>query len=185
MNPEEGLPKNIVLIGLMGCGKSTIGRKLQTMLGYPLVDTDQLIEDKAACSIAEIFAKRGEPYFRELESAVLHELSAPGTPRRIIATGGGVVGRKQNRKLLASLGYVVWLQAPVDVILQRTARNRDRPLLQTENPRATLSRLIQERSVLYHAAAHHTLDTTHLQQTAAVEALVTAARQAFAWNQSS
>jgi shikimate kinase len=180
MNPEEGLPKNIVLIGLMGCGKSTIGRKLQTMLGYPLVDTDQLIEDKAGCSIAEIFAKRGEPYFRELESAVLHELSAPGTPRRIIATGGGVVGRKQNRKLLASLGYVVWLQAPVDVILQRTARNRDRPLLQTENPREKVEKLLVERSPLYREIADLSLETAGLEMEEIACGILESARYHFA-----
>jgi predicted ATPase with chaperone activity len=77
MNSGEALPKNIILVGMMGCGKSTIGRKLQSLLGYPFVDTDQLIEEKAQMSVADIFEKRGEPYFRELESAVLHELAAP------------------------------------------------------------------------------------------------------------
>jgi shikimate kinase len=180
MNSVEDLPKNIVLIGLMGCGKSTIGRKLQTMLGYPLVDTDQLIEEKAGCSISEIFDKRGEPYFRELESAVLHELSAPGTPRRIIATGGGVVGRRQNRKLLASLGYVVWLQAPVDVILQRTGRNRDRPLLQTGDPREKIEKLLVERSPLYREIADLSLETAGLEMEEIACGILESARYHFA-----
>jgi shikimate kinase len=180
MNPVDGPPRNIVLIGLMGCGKSTIGRKLQTQLGYPFVDTDQLIEEKAGCTIAEIFATRGEPYFRELESAVLNELSAPGTPRRIIATGGGIVGRKQNRKLLASLGYVVWLQAPVDVILQRTARNRDRPLLQTENPREKVEQLLAERSPLYREIADLSLETAGLEVEEIVCGILESARYHFA-----
>jgi len=180
MNPVEGIPKNIVLIGLMGCGKSTIGRKLQTLLGYPLVDTDQLIEEKAGCSIAEIFATRGEPYFRELESAVLHELSAPGAPRRIIATGGGIVGRKQNRKLLAGLGYVVWLQAPVEVILQRTARNRDRPLLHTANPREKIEQLLAERSPLYREIADLSLETAGLEVEEIACGILESARYHFA-----
>ena len=180
MNPADGIPRNIVLIGLMGCGKSTIGRKLQTLLGYPLVDTDQLIEEKAGTSIAEIFARRGEPYFRELESAVLQELSAPGTPRRIIATGGGIIGRKANRKLLSQLGYVVWLQAPVVVILQRTARNRDRPLLQTENPREKIERLLAERSPLYHEIADLELETAGLETEEIACGILESARYHFA-----
>ncbi len=180
MNPADGIPKNIVLIGLMGCGKSTIGRKLQTLLGYPLVDTDQLIEEKAGTSIAEIFARRGEPYFRELESAVLQELSAPGTPRRIIATGGGIIGRKANRKLLSQLGYVVWLQAPVEVILQRTGRNRDRPLLQTENPREKIERLLAERSPLYHEIADLELETAGLETEEIACGILESARYHFA-----
>lgn len=180
MNPAEGIPKNIVLIGLMGCGKSTIGRKLQTLLGYPLVDTDQLIEEKAGMAVAEIFARRGEPYFREVESAVLNELSAPGNPRRIIATGGGIIGRKANRKLLSQLGYVVWLQAPVDVILQRTGRNRDRPLLQTENPREKIERLLAERSPLYHEIADLELETAGLETEEIACGILESARYHFA-----
>ena len=163
MNPADGLPKNIVLIGLMGCGKSTVGRKLQTMLGYPMIDTDHLIEEKTGMSIPEIFARRGEQAFRDLESAILQELSAPHTPRRIIATGGGIVCRKANRKALSKLGYVVWLQAPVDVILQRTSRNRDRPLLQTADPRAKVEQLLLERSPLYHDIADLELETAGLE----------------------
>ena len=180
MNPAEGIPKNIVLIGLMGCGKSTIGRKLQTLLGYPLVDTDQLIEEKAGMAVADIFARRGEPYFREVESAVLNELSAPGNPRRIIATGGGIIGRKANRKLLSQLGYVVWLQAPVDVILQRTGRNRDRPLLQTENPREKIERLLAERSPLYHEIADLELETAGLETEEIACGILESARYHFA-----
>lgn len=180
MQSPDGLPKNIVLIGLMGCGKTTIGRKLQGMLGYPMVDTDQLIEEKAGMSISEIFAKRGEQSFRELESAVLNELTAPNAPRRIIATGGGIIGRKHNRRLLASLGYVVWLQAPVDVILQRTARNRDRPLLQTENPKEKIEKLLVERSPLYHQIADLELETAGLETEEIACGILESARYHFA-----
>src|SRR5690606_3453663 len=146
----------------MGCGKSTIGRRLQQMLGYPLADTDQLIEEKAGMPVTEIFSRYGEGLFRQLESAVLHELAAPHTPRRIIATGGGIVGRKQNRKLLRQLGYVVWLQAPVETILERTGRNRDRPLLHTDDPRERIGRLLAERTPWYEETSHLAVETQGL-----------------------
>lgn len=180
MNPTDGLPKNIVLIGLMGCGKSTIGRKLQAMLGYPMVDTDQLIEEKAKMTISQIFEKRGEQAFREIESAVLNELSAPGTPRRIIATGGGIIGRKHNRRLLSKLGYVVWLQAPPNVIIQRTARNRDRPLLQTANPQEKIEALLAERAPLYHEIADLELETAGLEMGEIACGILESARYHFA-----
>lgn len=164
MNAGDSLSKNIVLIGFMGCGKTTIGRLLEKLLGYEFVDTDQLIEKKAGMAIREIFAKHGEQRFRELEAAVLQELSAPGTPRRIIATGGGIVTRKRNRRVLKDLGYVVWLQAPAKVILQRTARNRDRPLLQTENPQETIQKMLDERMPLYEETADLEVETVGLDE---------------------
>ncbi len=180
MPADEPLPKNIVLIGFMGCGKSTIGRKLQQMLGYPLVDTDHLIEEKAGMPVAAIFSRHGEGLFRQLESAVLHELAAPHAPRRIVATGGGIVGRKQNRKLLQQLGFVVWLQAPVDVILERTGRNRDRPLLQTENPREKVETLLAQRTPWYREAAHLAVDTQGLDAAEIAAGILESARYHFA-----
>lgn len=162
MSLGETLPKNIILVGFMGCGKSTIGRKLAHMLGYPLVDTDQLVETKAGMPITRIFAERGEPWFRNLESAVLQELASPHAPRRIISTGGGIVTRKANRALLRGLGYVVWLQAPVDTILERTGRNRDRPLLDTDDPRERVESLLAERAPLYRSTADLEVETAGL-----------------------
>ncbi len=155
------IPKNIVLVGFMGCGKSTIARKLGAMLGYPVVDVDSEIEAKAGMPIARIFETRGEDYFRQLEAAVLQEIGGRAG-RFIIATGGGVVGRKRNRGLVRQLGYVVWLQVTRDVILERTARNRDRPLLQTDDPAARIDALLAEREPLYHEVADLELDTTEL-----------------------
>jgi shikimate kinase len=180
MNSPEGMPKNIVLIGLMGCGKSTVGRKLQGMLGYPLIDTDHVIEEKTGMTIPTIFARRGEQAFRELEGAILQELLAPGQPRRIIATGGGIVGRRANRKALSKLGYVVWLQAPVDVIIQRTSRNGNRPLLQTADPRGKIEQLIKERSPLYHEIADLELETSGLETEEIACGLLESARYHFA-----
>ena len=162
MNQSSSPPENIVLIGFMGCGKTTVGRELQQRLGYPLVDMDQVIEQRAGKAITEIFADEGETAFRDMETALLRELNDPTAPRRIISTGGGVVGREENRSLLKDLGYVVWLHAPAAVILERTAKNRSRPLLHTDDPAARIQSLMEERKPLYQETAHLKLDTAGL-----------------------
>ena len=162
MNEATTPPKNIVLIGFMGCGKSTVGRELQQRLGYPLVDMDHAIEERAGKPITAIFADDGEPAFRDMETALLRELNDPQAPRRIISTGGGVVGRAENRVLLKDLGYVVWLYAPPATVLERTSKNRNRPLLRTDNPAAKIEALMAEREPLYQETAHLKLDTTGL-----------------------
>jgi len=162
MNSSTNPPENIVLIGFMGCGKSTVGRELQQRLGYPLVDMDQVIEQRAGKPITAIFEDEGEAAFRDMETDLLRELSDPDAPRRIISTGGGVVGRAENRELLRKLGYVVWLHAPVSVILERTGKNRARPLLHTENPAEKVRTLMEERQPLYQESSHLKLDTSGL-----------------------
>ncbi len=162
MNESQTPPKNIVLIGFMGSGKSTVGRELQHRLGYPLVDMDQVIEQRAGKSIAAIFAAEGEAAFRDRESALLEELNDPSAVRRIISTGGGVIGRDLNRAMLRHLGYVVWLHAPLAVIVERTGRNRDRPLLHTEDPVARIEALLALRKPLYAETAHLQVDTSGL-----------------------
>ncbi|GAA5482634.1 shikimate kinase [Haloferula sargassicola] len=179
MNPASGLPRNIVLIGFMGCGKTTIGRILARMLGCPFVDLDLLIEQKAGMPISRIFSERGEAYFRLVEAAVLHELAAPGPPR-IISTGGGIITRRRSRTLLKQLGYVVWLQAPVDTILERTGRNRDRPLLETDDPAARIQALLDQRMPLYRASADLEIDTAGLDPEETACGILESARYHFA-----
>lgn len=162
MNELQTPPKNLVLIGFMGSGKSAVGRELHQRLGYPLVDMDQVIEQRAGKSITGIFETVGEEVFRQRESDLLAELVDPAAPRRIISTGGGVIGSLANRVLLRQLGYVVWLHAPEAVILERTAKNRDRPLLKTADPVAAIQRLMALRKPLYAEAAHLRIDTTGL-----------------------
>jgi shikimate kinase len=162
MNASINPPENIVLIGFMGSGKTTVGRELQHRLGYPLVDMDHVIEQRAGKSITAIFAEQGEAAFRDMETTLLNELNDPAAPRRIISTGGGVVGREQNRAWLKKLGYVVWLHAPASVILERTGKNRSRPLLQTEDPAARIATLMAERNPFYQETAHLKLDTAGL-----------------------
>ena len=162
MNEVQPPPKSLVLIGFMGSGKSTVGRELHQRLGYPLVDMDHVIEQRARRSITAIFEDEGEEAFRGMETALLEELNDPSAPRRIISTGGGVIGRERNRALLRHLGYVVWLHAPLAVILERTGRNRDRPLLHTEYPVARVEALMAVRQPLYAETAHLQVDTSGL-----------------------
>jgi shikimate kinase len=179
MNESKTPPENIVLIGFMGCGKTTVGRELQSRLGYPLVDMDHVIEQRAGKPITEIFADEGEPCFRDMETALLRELNADDGVRRIISTGGGVVGRAENRELLRKLGYVVWLHAPEAVILERTCRNRARPLLQTEDPAARIRALMEERRPLYQETANLKLDTAGLHSDEVATGILECARYFF------
>ncbi|MBC8126081.1 MAG: shikimate kinase [Gloeobacteraceae cyanobacterium ES-bin-144] len=179
MNSSTAPPKNIVLIGFMGSGKSTVGRELQQRLGYPLVDMDQAIEQRAGKAISEVFAGEGEAAFRDMETALLRELSDPTAPRRIISTGGGIVVREGNRALLKDLGYVVWLDAPVRVILERTAKSRARPLLETEDPAERVRVLMEQRRPFYQESSHLKLDVAGLSSGEVVTGILECARYFF------
>lgn len=179
MNELELPPKNIVLIGFMGCGKTTVGRELHQRLGYPLIDMDQIIENRAGKPITTIFAEDGEPAFRNMETELLRELCHPATSRRIISTGGGVVCRKENRDMLRQLGYVVWLHAPTAVILERTGKNRERPLLATDDPAAKIEVLMAERKPLYAETSHIKIETAGLDSDELATGILESARYFF------
>lgn len=119
-------PRSIVLVGMMGAGKSSIGRRLAARLGVPFVDADAEIEDAAGMTIAEIFAEHGEPYFRAGEARVIARLLDGGP--QVLATGGGAVMNQQTRDLIHVKGVSVWLKADLDVLVRRTKRRNDRPL---------------------------------------------------------
>ncbi|WP_017326161.1 shikimate kinase [Synechococcus sp. PCC 7336] len=138
---------SVYLVGMMGAGKSTLGRLLAKELGYGFVDTDAAIEKVAGKSIPDIFAESQEAGFRALESQVLAELSQ--FPRLVVATGGGIVVRKRNWGELRN-GLVVWLDVPAEVLHQRLAADdTPRPLLETPDPVATLNALLEQRRSLY------------------------------------
>lgn len=158
--PPASLPVNLVLVGFMGSGKSSIGRILATKLGFQFVDTDALIIQEAGMQITDIFAWQGEDGFRHYESTVLSRLVERKACGLVVATGGGIVTRPDNVPLLHRLGFVVELKATEDVIFERVSRNRARPLLQTPNPRETISQLLAVRAPLYAAAADFSLDTS-------------------------
>jgi len=142
---------------MMGAGKSSVGRLLEKRTGLGRIDIDELIVQRAGMPIAKIFASQGEDAFRDLENAALNEVR-PDAPA-IIVCGGGVVQRDGNVERLKQIGTVVWLEAPVDVLLERASRRRNRPLLQTENPRATILELLRARQPLYEKAADVRVDT--------------------------
>lgn len=141
----------IVLVGLMGAGKTTIGHTLAHALGVPCVDTDAEIESAAAMSIAEIFERDGEAFFRQKEGQVLNRL-LEGTPA-IMSTGGGAFMADTNRKALLQNGFVVWLDSDLETLWARVKGKGDRPKLLTEDPLATLAALKSERDPVY-AHAH-------------------------------
>ncbi len=154
------LTSNLILIGFMGSGKSSIGRLLAQKLGYRFVDTDRLVIEGAGMDIARIFATYGETHFRDLETAALESLV--GMQRQVIATGGGIVLREGNRQILGQLGWVVGLLANAAVTFKRVSRNTKRPLLHTEDPRGTITRMIAERGSLYENTARFVVDTSVL-----------------------
>jgi shikimate kinase len=150
--------KSIVLIGMMGAGKSSVGRSLQRRSGLARLDTDEMLAAEFGMSIAQIFEKHGEERFRDAETEVLRKL-APDRPV-IIVTGGGIVVRHQNVDLLKGVGTIVWLAAEEATLFERAARRDHRPLLQNEEPRAIFSKLFREREPLYTAAADIRIDTS-------------------------
>jgi shikimate kinase len=166
---------NIALTGFMGTGKTTIGRRVAAQLGYRLVDTDQMVVQRAGAEISEIFREHGESHFRKLEAEALQSLA--DSRELVIATGGGLVTRSENIALLRQLAFVVWLTASEEVIYERVSRNARRPLVQTPNPRETIRDMLAQRAPLYRAAADCTIDTSARSHAEVAAAVIEAAAQ--------
>lgn len=161
---------NIVLIGFMGCGKSSIGRRLATRLGHELLDSDDLITARAGKSVSEIFALEGEAGFRIRETEELRTLE--GMQGIVLATGGGAILSPMNREILHRIGLVVWLHADVETLFERASRSRKRPLLEVENPRTTFTTLLESRLPLYGGTADLKVDATGLSHEQTVESII-------------
>ena len=142
--------RSIVLVGMMGAGKSTIGRRLAARLRLPFLDADAEIEAAAGMSIPDIFETHGEPHFRDGEARVIARLLDSGPA--VIATGGGAFMREETRHRIGATAVSIWLKADADIIMKRVKRRADRPLLQTADPAATVGRLIEEREPVYQCA---------------------------------
>lgn len=140
----------VVLVGMMGAGKSTVGRRLALRLGLPFLDADTEIENAAAMTIPEIFETHGEPHFRDGEARVIARLLDGGA--KVLATGGGAFMREETRDRIRDKAVSMWLEADADVILRRVKRRADRPLLKTADPAGTIARLIEQRHPVYRAA---------------------------------
>lgn len=153
------IDRPVVLVGLMGVGKSSIGRKLANVLHMPFVDADEEIESAAQMSITEIFSQYGEAYFRDGERRVIARLMNEDGTHRVIATGGGAFVNPQTRAMILSKGIAIWLDSDLEVLVERVGRKSGRPLLQTGDPREILGRLKAGREPAYSEAPIHVMSS--------------------------
>ncbi len=181
MEPETPLEplsdlaaRSIVLVGLMGVGKTTVGRRLASVLNLPFVDADHEIEQAAGCTISEIFARFGEPAFRDGERRVIARLLEG--QRHILATGGGAFMDPRTREAIRRRGISVWLKADVGLLMDRVGRKGNRPLLHTADPRATMEKLMAERYPVY-AEADLTVESREGPHDRVVKAIIQSLRE--------
>jgi shikimate kinase len=149
--------RTLVLVGLPGSGKSTVGRSLGRRLGLPFHDSDHVIEQRIGCSIREFFAREGEERFRDEEQQALADIAAG--PACVLATGGGAVLRGANRQMLRQAGHVIYLRCTPEELWRRLHRDTKRPLLQVSDPQGKLRQLFAERDPLYREIAEFIIDT--------------------------
>ncbi|UCI08795.1 shikimate kinase [Mesorhizobium sp. B1-1-8] len=142
--------RSVVFVGLMGAGKTAIGRKVATMLSLPFIDSDQEIESVSRMTVPELFERYGEAEFRALEQRVILRLLESGP--QVLSTGGGAFMNPQTREAIASHGVSVWLKADLDLLMERVAKKQNRPLLKNPDPRGVLERLMEERHPIYATA---------------------------------
>lgn len=161
---------NIYLIGPMGAGKTTIGRQLAKVLKRPFYDSDKVIEQKTGVDISTIFEFEDEQGFRKREQKVIQELTQIN--EIVLATGGGAIVTEENREYLKHKGFVVYLQCSVKRLLERTRKDTQRPLLQTENPRQRIEQLLDQRQTYYFACADLTIHTENLASKAVVKRIL-------------
>lgn len=157
-NPKIKLSKTLVLVGLMGAGKSTVGRRIAKYLGVPFRDADDEIEAAAGCSVSDIFSTYGEAEFRRGERQVIARL-LKSEPVHVLATGGGAFMNPETRAEIKENAYSVWLSADLETLVERCGRRNNRPLLQTSDPSETLKHLMEERYPIY-AEADVIVDST-------------------------
>lgn len=162
---------NIVLTGFMGSGKTTVGKLLSERYGYTFIDTDQYIEEKCGCTIAELFSKKGEAYFRQLETDILKELNASLT-HAVLSTGGGLPLREENAAEMATLGTVIYLQITPEEVISRLSGDNTRPLLSGDDPEQKVRDLLTYRTLLYERAADLTIPVTKLTPEYIVEEII-------------
>lgn len=162
--------ENIYLIGLMGAGKTTIGRQLARSLKLPFYDSDKAIEEHTGVDIPTIFEFEGEEGFRSRERKMIQQLTS--LKGIVLATGGGAILNEENRKLLMRNGFVVYLRCSIDRILERTRKDSQRPLLKTDNPRERIEQLIVQREPLYLSCADFQIDTGRQQSKEVVKNII-------------
>ena len=164
--------RNIVLIGFMGCGKTTIGQLLAARLNYAFVDTDVLVARHAAMDIPLIFQKHGERFFREIEAQMVKHVC--DMTKTVVATGGGVVLKSENMDALMTNGFVVYLKASADIIYENTRNDESRPLLLVDNPLEKIRALLLEREPLYRSNCHVVINVAALTPAEIIEKILNA-----------
>lgn len=169
----------IVLVGLMGAGKTSVGRRLAEKLGIPFVDADHEIEAAAGKSIKDIFAEHGEPYFREGERRVIQRLIGNGA--QVLATGGGAYMNDETRQRIQDHGISVWLRASLPILMKRVLKRQDRPLLQNDDPEAVMRGLMDKRYPVY-ALSDVTVESRDVQHGQMVNDVIRALAQWDGWD---
>ena len=164
--------KNIILIGYMGCGKTTVGKSIVKLTKRTFADTDEMIVAQQNRSISDIFEKDGEDAFRAMETALLEKMIADGNDRLVISTGGGMPVRVENQKLLGQLGTVVYMRVKPETVYERIKGDTTRPLLQCGNPLERITEMIKSRGPAYEAAAEVVIDVDSLTQLEAAEEII-------------
>lgn len=175
------MKKIVVLIGFMGCGKSTVGVELAKNLGYTFVDTDQLIEERTQKTISDIFAAHGEEYFRNIETETISSMM--GTIEdTVVSTGGGLPLKKENADILKKYGFVVYLRVKPETVEERLKGDTKRPLLQGENVSEKIKNLLEYRDPIYEYGAHLVVDVEEKAVEEIVEEITRNFQLMFAWN---
>lgn len=164
--------KNIILVGYMGCGKTTAGKSIAEATKYTFADTDEMIVAQQGRSISDIFAQDGESVFRDMETALLVKMLTEKNDTCVISTGGGMPVREENRKLLRQLGTVVYLRVKPETVYERIKGDTMRPLLQCENPMERIQEMIKSRNPAYEAAAELVIDVDNLTQREVAEQII-------------
>ena len=162
---------NIILIGYMGCGKTTVGKNLARITGYTFTDTDELIEKQQERTISDIFATDGEEAFREMETMLLEQLIQDKCTQLVISTGGGTPLREKNRNLLAELGTVIYLQTKPQTVYDRIKDDTKRPLLQCENPLVRIQEMLAVRGPIYESTTQNIIQVDDLRQSEIAESI--------------
>lgn len=164
--------KNIILVGYMGCGKTTVGKSIAEATKYTFADTDEMIVAQQGRSISDIFAQDGEPAFRDMETALLVKMLTEKNDTCVISTGGGMPVQKENRNLLRQLGTVVYLRVKPETVYERIKGDTMRPLLQCENPMERIREMIKSRNPAYEEAAELVIDVDDLTQREVAEQII-------------
>ena len=175
----DSIMENIILVGFMGTGKTAVAREISRILEFPHLETDKMIVEKEKMSIPEIFAEKGEAYFRDVEHDLICEIYKERQEKVVVCTGGGLPLQSRNREILRGCGYVVWLKTSAEETYERVKLNNERPLLQTADPLQTIKDLMAERWPIYEGVSNFQIETAGLNASELASGIVDSASYYF------